>query len=373
MSRNKAWYSFIVPPMKVVPRLVTLLLLFFAGLDLGTQPHRDGSRIVVGDAILPSDGTGLGSAYGDGLIRHVKPSLTRPWECGVGGKVAYMAGMMPPPSSPPTALPTLHRGENSETRECVAGEACESPPSSVRSNDATEDEGNVEGRSIFALDDEFDSYRATRPRGVDVEFDDVDDDYRGGLPPGVVDPVFRVDLDTLLRNANLPGPINYAAKFAINFHRMWVRYLWTLPMSLLRYLFALPTRALGGWLANPPWMLGVALFVRFVTQVLVGNGMSPFSLNSKKDDSESGGKGGSGGLDVLGKALDFVKNYAASTFPRTSLVLGTLMKVMKVDMYVLLCGMLIGLVLTPVMDDDSTGIVGSIIGSSGRVLGDGEL
>jgi hypothetical protein len=67
------------------------------------------------------------------------------------------------------------------------------------------------------------------------------------------------------------------------------------------------------------------------------------------------------------------KNYAASTFPRTSLVLGTLMKVMKVDMYVLLCGMLIGLVIAPVEDDGSTGIVGSIIESAGRVLGDGEL
>ena len=171
MSRNKAWYSFIVPPMKVVPRLVTLLLLFFAGLDLGTQPHRDGGRVVVGDAVLTSDGMGSsGNAYGDGLIRHVKPSLTRPWECGVGGKVAYMAGMMPPPSSPPTALPTIHKEESPETSECVGGEACEPPPSSVRSNDATKDEGKVERRSIFALDDEFDSYRTTRPKGVDREF-----------------------------------------------------------------------------------------------------------------------------------------------------------------------------------------------------------
>jgi hypothetical protein len=382
MMSRKAWYAFIVPPMKVVPRLVTLLLLFFAGLDLGTQPHR-GGRVVVGDAIIPSDGAGSGNAFGGGLIRHVKPSLTRPWECGVGGKIAYMTGMMPPPS-PPTALPTSYQGDPAATRECDAGggeygvtttggEACAPPPPSVRSSDETKDEGKVEKRSIFAMDDEFDLYRTTRPKGVDREFDDDDDDYHGAVPPGVVDPVFRVDLDSLLRNANLPGPIDYAAKFAINFHRMWVRYLWTIPTSFLRYLFALPMKALGGWLANPPWMLGVALLVRFVTQVLVGNGKSPFSLDSKKDDSESGGKGGSGGLDVLGKAVDFAKNYAASTFPRTSLVLGTLMKVMKVDMYVLLCGMLIGLVITPVEDDGSTGIVGSIIESEGRVLGDGEL
>ena len=46
-------------------------------------------------------------------------------------------------------------------------------------------------------------------------------------------------------------------------------------------------------------------------------------------------------MDMLGKAMDFAKNYAACTFPRTSLVLGTLMKVMKMDMYV----------ITPIEDD----------------------
>ncbi|KAL3822048.1 hypothetical protein ACHAXA_007841 [Cyclostephanos tholiformis] len=379
---RKAWYAFILPPMKVVPRLVTLLLLLFAGLDLGTQPHRGR---VVGDAVL-SDGVGSGIAFGGGLIRQVKPSLTRPWECGLGGKVAYMAGIMP--SFPPTALPTSFPEDLTATEECIAGgeyditttgvKECAPHPPSTGSADESKDKGKVEKRSIFAVDDEFDSHRTGRPKGVDREFDDDEDDYhRGGVPPGVVDPVFRVDLDSLLRNANLPVPIDYAAKVAINFHRLWVRYLWTLPTSLLRYLFALPMKSLGGWLANPPWMLGVALLVRFVTQVLVGNGKSPFSLNSKTDDSDGGGKSGNGNLgnnmDVLGKAVDFVKNYATSSFPRTSLVLGTLMKVMKVDMYVLLCGMLIGLAITPVEDDRSNGAVGIIVESAARVLGDGEL
>ena len=88
-----------------------------------------------------------------------------------------------------------------------------------------------------------------------------------------------------------------------------------------------------------------------------------------------GGIGGLGGnMDILGKVVDYAKNYAASTFPRTALVLGTLMKVMKVDMYVLLCGMLIGLAITPIEEDHSTGIGGSVVEAAGRlVLGDGEL
>jgi hypothetical protein len=127
-------------------------------------------------------------------------------------------------------------------------------------------------------------------------------------------------------------------------------------------------------------MLGVALLVRFATHVLVGNGKSPFSLDSGKGGSDGGGGsgGGIGGLggnmDILGKVADYAKNYAASTFPRTALVLGTLMKVMKVDMYVLLCGMLIGLAITPIEEDHSTGIGGSVVEAAGRlVLGDGEL
>lgn len=369
---RKGWLGLVLPPAKLLPRLVTLLLLLFAGLDLGM--HRPGR-----------------------LVRRVEPSLTRPWEHGAGGKVARMAGMMP--SSSPTALPASYPGDVAAAGECVAGEygsaakaggvVCAPTPPGDESRGAkrnplesllgrkNKSKGKVEERRVFAEDDEFGSSYRARPKGVDSEFEDDDP---GAAPPGVVDAIFRVDLDALLRNANLPAPIEYAAKFAIKFHRAWVRCLWTLPTSLVRRLFALPRKALGGWVANPPWMLGVALLVRFATHVLVGNGKSPFSLDSGKGGSDGGGGsgGGIGGLggnmDILGKVADYAKNYAASTFPRTALVLGTLMKVMKVDMYVLLCGMLIGLAITPIEEDHSTGIGGSVVEAAGRlVLGDGEL
>jgi len=309
-----------------------------------------------------------------------------------------MAGMMMPSSSP-TALPASYPVDVAAAGECVAGEygsaataggaVCAPTPPGDESRGAkgnplesllgrkNKSKGEVEERHVFAEDDEFGSSYRARPKGVDGEFEGDDP---GAAPPGVVDAIFRVDLDALLRNANLPVPIDYAAKFAIKFHRAWVRCLWTLPTSLVRRLVALPRKALGGWVANPPWMLGVALLVRFLTQVLVGNGRSPFSLDSGKGGSDGGGGsgGGIGGLgnnmDILGKVADYAKNYAASTFPRTSLVLGTLMKVMKVDMYVLLCGMLVGLAITPIEDDHSTGIGGSVVEVAGRlVLGDGEL
>ncbi|KAL3762323.1 hypothetical protein ACHAW5_006323 [Stephanodiscus triporus] len=411
---RKGWYGLglVVPPTKLVPRLVTLLFLLFAGLDLGTQHHRHPPTPPVpqsppppppppsyspiggvGNSILSGGGAGStnGAFGGGGLIRHVEPSLTRPWEYGVGGKVAYMAGMMP--SSPPTALPTSFT-DPLAMEECVvasgggkygaattAGICVPPPPPSEGSDDVSMGSKKYPPHS---MDDDFEPRRTHRPKGVDREFDDDDDDYddhRGTAPPRVVDPLFRVDLDALLRDAHLPVPIDYAAKFAIKFHRTWVHYLWTLPASLVGYLLGLPRRALGGWIANPPWMLGVALLVRFVTRVLVGDGKSSSSLGSGKDIPDGGGSGSGGGggglgnnMDVLGKVADAAKNYAASTFPRTSLVLGTLMKVMKVDMYVLLCGMLIGLAIIPIEDGHPTWSGGGIIDAVGRpVLGDGEL
>ena len=56
-------------------------------------------------------------------------------------------------------------------------------------------------------------------------------------------------------------------------------------------------------------------------------------------------------MDVLEKGKDMAKNYFTSKFPKITLVGGTLMQVMKVDMYVVLCGLLIGLVMPTIKED----------------------
>mmetsp|Transcript_20657 Transcript_20657/g.37312 ORF Transcript_20657/g.37312 Transcript_20657/m.37312 type:complete len:674 (-) Transcript_20657:162-2183(-) len=380
---KKSWFSVLVPPMKLMPRLVTLLLLFFAGLDLGSQPHRGGiSPLDIGVGVAPRE---LSSA-GVGLIHHVELSLTKPWEYGMGGKVAFMVGMAP--SSPPTAMPTSF---NDAGMVCTAAagedamEECLATPKQDKTKDgAKADKGKKKKKStkLQLMEDEnvdplfqFDSSR-TRPRGVshDDEFDDT-------IPTGKsnnVDPLFKVDLDALLENAQLPLPMDFAAKVAIGFHRTWVYYLWTLPTSLMKSMLHLPKNVLSGWISNPPWILGVALLIRLIAKILAGNGKS-FSSDSEKNDSIGGsGKGGGGSknLDMLGTVMDTAKNYATGKFPKTALVLGTLMKVMKVDMYVLLCGLLVGLVV-PSVKEDYLGWSGSSAdvegGMSRPVLGDGEL
>ena len=92
------------------------------------------------------------------------------------------------------------------------------------------------------------------------------------------------------------------------------------------------------------------------------------SLSDEEDEDGVGGGKKKDNLDVLGKIKDTALNYATSSFPKTILVLKTLKEVVTVDMYVILCGLLVGLVAPLVKEDLGLGKSGS-----GHVLGDGEL
>lgn len=352
---KKRWYAALVPPARTVPRLVTLLLLFFAGMDLGMQPHHGGHDS--GDVASTSDAVGSMasrdlSGAGGSLIQHVEHSLTKPWEYGMGGKVAFMVGMAP--SSPPTALPTSFNdamvctaayGEDAE--ECLAA-----PDKIKRDARAKKDKGRKRKTSVIveSVEDAMDWSRM-RPRGVEPRDDEFAENDPTLSKSGNVDPLFKVDLDILLQNANLPFPVDVTAKFAIGFHRAWIRYLWTLPKDAMKSLADNPKKLLGGWSSGPPWMLGVALLIRCVTRLLVGSGKTRPSLNPEGGGPIDGSGGGGKNLDILEKVVESAKNYATSTFPRTYFVVSTLLQVMKVDMYIMMCGMLIGLV-APVARED---------------------
>jgi len=117
-------------------------------------------------------------------------------------------------------------------------------------------------------------------------------------------------------------------------------------------------------MANPPVFLFISLLIRVLGKVLVGN--TP-SLSEEDDEN---GKKKSDNLDILGKIKDTAWNYAMSSFPKTILVLKTVKEVVTVDMYVILCGLLVGLV-TPLVKQDLG--FGEVSIGGGKVLGDGEL
>jgi hypothetical protein len=201
------------------------------------------------------------------------------------------------------------------------------------------------------MEDEFDTGRA-RPRGVTSEFDE-------SIPKTPnIDPLFRADLDELLSKSALPFPIDHAARFAIGFHRMWVYYLWTLPLSAFKTLSSAPKNILGGWIRYPPVVLIFTLLIRAGNKVLLGGG---------KKLEEDGANEKSGGFDVMKKVMESAKSYIQGSFPWLVFILGTLYDVVKVDMYVVFCGLLVGLVM-PLHD------IGWSLGfGGGKVLGDGEL
>jgi hypothetical protein len=116
-------------------------------------------------------------------------------------------------------------------------------------------------------------------------------------------------------------------------------------------------------MANPPVFLFISLLIRILGKVLVGN-----TPSLSEEDDENGKK--SDNLDILGKIKDTAMNYATSSFPKTILVLKTLKEVVTVDMYVILCGLLVGLV-TPLVKQDLG--FGEVSIGGGKVMGDGEL
>ena len=339
---KKKWWKLIFPPMSLVPRLVTLMLLFMAGLDVGLEPHR---------ARNATDAAGMnGGIGGENLIYHVESSFSKPWEYGVGGKAMHMVGMKD--AAPPTAMPTSFSREGF----CVSGDIGDDGEC-VTLSTSNEKERSGKEKLMSKSNEEDEFAESSRPKGVATsEFDDEEETYS----PPVIDPIFQVDLDALLRNSLLPAPINFAAKFAIGFHRMWVRYLWTVPTSVLKSILYSPKTLVTSWMANPPVFLFISLIIRLIGKVLVGK--TP-SFSEEEDENSQGKK--SDNLDILGKLKDTAMNYATSSFPKTILVLKTLKEVVTVDMYVILCGLLVGLVAPLVKQDLGIG--------TGKVLGDGEL
>jgi hypothetical protein len=362
-DKERKWWKLIFPPMSLVPRLVTLVLLFMAGLDVGLEPHRRSSNNVTGV------GVGGGGGGGGNLIYHVESSFTKPWEYGMGGKMRHMMGMMD--AAPPTSMPTSFSREgfcldgSGGSEECVTLSTSKEKERKVKMKLLS---GNNNNNNNNNDDDEFaerSGQDISRPKGVSTsEFDDDDHGRKETYSPPVIDPIFQVDLDALLQNSQLPAPINFAAKFAIGFHRMWVRYLWTVPTSVLKSILYSPKTLVTSWMANPPVFLFISLLIRVLGKVLVGN--TP-SLSEEDDEN---GKKKSDNLDILGKIKDTAWNYAMSSFPKTILVLKTVKEVVTVDMYVILCGLLVGLV-TPLVKQDLG--FGEVSIGGGKVLGDGEL
>ena len=156
--------------------------------------------------------------------------------------------------------------------------------------------------------------------------DDADDDY---VPN--IDPLFQVDLDELTSG---PGILPQLARGAVKIHRMFLYIplqVFSLPRHLLKF---------------PPVMCLVALTLRQVVAKLVLGAKLPENIEEDVRNSKEM-------TDVLTMIKNAVKSTVSSTFP-TAVSMFEGFQHLRADMYVMLCGVFVGLLYSSWMIQETS-------------------
>ena len=140
-----------------------------------------------------------------------------------------------------------------------------------------------------------------------------------------IDPVFRVDFDKLTEGGGL---FNTIAKGAISIHRLILNIFYFLPLSILQTIATIPRQLL----VTPPILCIISLIIRQTAKLVFGKLPDPAS--DKKDSK-----------DVLAMMKQGVINFLAGMFP-TAVNLYDVWSHLRSDMYVILCGVFVGLAYT---------------------------
>lgn len=145
-----------------------------------------------------------------------------------------------------------------------------------------------------------------------------------------IDPLFRVDLDELTAG---PGIFNIAARLAVKVHRSIMYIFLVMPLSIIKSIFALPSALM----TNPPILFLMSVVIRYVGRDLLGARLP--DLNTVQ-----GGATEVKGSDLIGSAKNMATNFLSSSFPAAAKLLEVFSDA-KQDMFVILCGFFIGMVL----------------------------
>eukprot|EP00559_Dactyliosolen_fragilissimus_P007988 CAMPEP_0184870196 /NCGR_PEP_ID=MMETSP0580-20130426/36818_1 /TAXON_ID=1118495 /ORGANISM="Dactyliosolen fragilissimus" /LENGTH=578 /DNA_ID=CAMNT_0027372169 /DNA_START=9 /DNA_END=1745 /DNA_ORIENTATION=- len=280
-----------VPRAPVFFQLLTVICIFLAGFDVGLQNHPSSQKIrtLHGDLSIVDNGIGIFS---------------------------------------------LFQFKASETN-------------TIFSNKKTVHDSTTWDQSLGQDEDEFQTITKKSPRGA--SHPKYNDETQQNI-----DPIFRVDLDYLTSG---PGFLMAVTRLAVKFHRFLTYIFLTIPMNTFKTTISLPQKVL----ANPPILFLCALIFRYLGKHVLGGSIpdldevvnahsagSDNATSSKPDGDNTGGvkkRGGSSGIpDVLDLGKNLVKNYFTSTFP-TLVFIYSLWKDARSDMYIILCGLFVGLVV----------------------------
>jgi len=171
-----------------------------------------------------------------------------------------------------------------------------------------------------------------------------------------IDPLFGVDFDKLTAGS---GIFMMLARLAVSIHRSIMYLCYTMPLSFVSSLTSTPKRLIG---SPPIWFL-LAVLIRYLGKHVLAGGVEIMSLEeglnleAKMEEQFSGMSGGGGGdkkkpdlassiadTNFVSMGTNFVKNFITTKFPKMALLV-TVLKDAKNDMYVVLGGFFVGLVV----------------------------
>jgi hypothetical protein len=157
-----------------------------------------------------------------------------------------------------------------------------------------------------------------------------------------VDPLFQVDLDQYTQGT---GPFWSVARSAVRLHRLNLAIFYYAPRSLFRALIDF----LWSLWQSPPVLCITAIALRQLVGKLLLGAQLP---TTKADEAQQ--------KDVLTMVKNFVSNVVLKSFP-TAVTLYDVWTHLRADMYVLLCGFLVGLAWS------HNGRAGSMYGTVGQL------
>lgn len=165
----------------------------------------------------------------------------------------------------------------------------------------------------------------------DDEFSPEEGDDDAEYIPNI-DPLFQVDLDVLTAGE---GVLMFLARGAVAAHRLLLRLVYYLPLSILSSLLVLPQKLV----ENPPILALTSLALRQGSKWVMGAQLPDASSGKEKSK------------DVLDMIKSTVLGFVMNSFP-TVVTLYSTFNMLRSDMYVILCGVLVGLVLMHHPDDE---------------------
>ena len=200
---------------------------------------------------------------------------------------------------------------------------------SLKSNDLLNTAG-VGGEVEFAEEDEFGD---VKPKPAGASSDSTKEEN--------IDPLFGVDFDKITAG---PGIFLMLARLAVSIHRSISYFCLTLPLSLFHAILAGPKKLF----SNPPIMFLCAILIRAVGKYVLGGKIPDLdeiiaAEAKKKEDDKKCELPELSKPDFVSMAKNFVKKFVQGNFPKVVMAF-TILKDAKNDMFVVLCGLFVGLI-----------------------------